>query len=221
MQIGYNNDVEYREKTFHIQTEDRGEASASIETQIFHRGAILDTSIISYEKVLKKTEDVDERIEGIRHMMQLNHKRLYKKLFAGEYDEMVGLERLKKALKIKDADFVPGQDGVPAAALEIERGNVTSLEDDGHESMDLAALQAQLNADAAAAEGLGDEESAADAPTMMFSADDIATTQETPAVKRNGAVIPTFKKTGASAWRGCEPIVGDADITKLVEEFAS
>lgn len=219
MQIGYNNDVEYRKKTFHIQTEDRGEASASIETQIFHAGAILDTSIISYEKVLKATQDIDERIEKIRHLMQGNHKKLYKKLFAGEYDEMVGLERLKDApAEVPDPDqFVPSQEAVPAAALEIEKGNVTSLGDDIEgESMDLAQLQAQLNADAAAAE-LG----ASDAPPTMTLEPDIASTQETPAVRPNGAYVPNYSPTGASAWRGCEPMTVDADITKLVEEFAS
>ena len=219
MQIGYNNDVEYRDKTFHIQTEDRGQDSASIETQIFHAGAILDTSIISYEKVLAATEDIDERIEKIRHLMQGNHKKLYKKLFAGEYDEMVGLERLKKPVKVKDADFVPGQDGIAAAALEVEKGNVSALGDepDGAESMDLAALQAQLNADAAAMDAAQGGE---DAPTMMLDPSDISITQETPAIKRNGSAAPTWKSTGATAWRGCDPIVGDADITKLVEEYA-
>ena len=220
MQIGYNNDVEYREKTFHIQTEDRGEASASIETQIFNAGAILDTSIISYQKVLDATDDIDERIDKIRHLMQANHKKLYKKLFAGKYDDMVGLKPIagKAPVAVPD-DFVPSQEAVPAAALEIERGNIQSLGDEMQgESVSLADLQAQLNADAAAAEAPAEEPPP---PTMMLSPQDIATTQETPAVPRNGAQLADYPKTGASAWRGCEPMTGDADITKLVEEFAS
>lgn len=215
MQIGYNNDVEYRKKTFHIQTEDRGEASASIETQIFHSGAILDTSIITYNKVLASTDDIDERIERIRALMQGNHKKLYKRLFAGDYDEMVGLEPIVDPNAVVADDFVPSQEAVPAAALEIERGNITALDDgmDG-QAFSLADLQAQLNADAAAAEA---DDSP---PTMAIAAPDIATTQETPAIKPNGLRLPTYPKTGAVAWRGCEPMSGDADITQLVEEFA-
>lgn len=262
MQIGYNNDVKYREKTFHIQTEDRGEASASIETQIFHAGAILDTSIISYTRVLKSTEDIDERIEKIRALMQGNHKLLYKRLFAGDYDEMVGLNRLTtKAPAAVEDDFVPSQDAVPAAALEIERGNVTSL-GEGHDgpSFGLAELQAQLNADAAAMEaatGAGGEDSE-ELPTIALSlndvslgdlspgdaaaSSDVSSTQQQPAIKLRGLPKPdvsrrdegqqvarrderqqvgqaNYPRTGTSAWRGCDAIKGDADITKLVEAF--
>ena len=132
---------------------------------------------------------------------------------------MVGLEPLEdKPAEVPDPDaFVPSQEAVPAAALEIEKGNLTSLgEEPEGESMDLAALQAQLNADAAAAEAVSD-----DAPPTMTLGDDIASTQETAAVRPNGAHVPNFSPTGARAWRGCEPMTGDVDITKLVEEFAS
>lgn len=222
MQIGYNNDVEYRDKTFHIQTEDHGIEAASIETQIFHGGAILDTSMISYKKVLGETEDVDERIERIRQLMQGNHKKLYKKLFAGKYDDMVGLESAGGAPEVEVADdFVPSQEAVPAAALEVEKGNLDALgiEPMG-ESVGLAELQAQLNADA---EAMGaDDGEEPDAPTMMLTPDDIATTQEVasvprPSIRPNGA--NDYPKTGTKAWRGCNAPHGDLDITGLVEEF--
>ena len=59
MQIGFNNDIDYRGKTFHIQTEDRGLPAAQIETQIFCAGAILDTTIISYQKIMDGEKDED------------------------------------------------------------------------------------------------------------------------------------------------------------------
>ena len=228
MQIGYNNDVEYRGKTFHIQTEDRGEASASIETQIFHAGAILDTSILPYNNVLQETDDVDERIARIRGLMQANHKKLYRKLFAGAYDEMVGLEREggpKDISEVEVDDFMPSQEAVPAAALEIERGNLDAFamaEPEG-EAVDLRELQAQLARDAAAAEGAGEEEEE-DAPTMMMTMDDAAITQQLKAVKpsaANGSAVVEYPRTGAQAWRGCEPPRDDLDIVNLVEKFAA
>jgi hypothetical protein len=229
MQIGYNNDVEYRDKTFHIQTEDHGVDAASIETQIFHGGAILDTSIISYKKVLGETEDVDERIERIRALMQGNHKKLYKKLFAGEYDEMVGLDpgEKKPVAELPD-DFVPSQEAVPAAALEVEKGNLDALgmEPMG-ESVGLAELQAQLNADAAAMEA-DEADDDAGAPTMMISPNEIASTQQVMAVPRPSTSMKSlapksngvdFPATGSKAWRGCNPPMVDLDITELVEDF--
>lgn len=223
MQIGYNNDVEYRGKTFHIQTEDRGEAAASIETQIFHAGAILDTSILPYNNVLAETDDVDERIARVRGLMQANHKKLYRKLFAGEYDHFVGLERVGAA-PLPDVDeFVPSQEAVPAAALEIERGNLdafTMQEPEG-ESLDLAKLKEQLARDAAAA---GEEESA----PSLDAADDVAATMQMRSIPSRSVPAATpaaattdHPKTGARAWRGCEPSREDLDLTKLVEAFAA
>lgn len=224
MQIGYNNDVEYRDKTFHIQTEDHGVGPASIESQIFHAGAILDTSIISYSQVLEETDDVDERIARVRQLMQANHKKLYRKLFRGEYDEMVGLDPAgapKDEVDV-DEDFVPSQEAVPAAALEIERGNldaIASLDTPGGEAVDLAALQAQLNADAAAMESEVD-----DAPTMMMTTADIHDTQQmrpipAPTLKRNGAPRIDVPVTGVLAWRGVEKPREELEIVTLVEKY--
>lgn len=240
MQIGYNNDVEYRDETFHIQTEDHGEPAAAIETQIFHGGAILDTSMISYQNVLDETEDVDERIAKIRQMMKGNHKKLYKKLFAGEYDDMVGLEPKEDVEPEVPDDFEPAQQAVPAAALQVEKGEA-DIEDligsqpEG-QAVGLDELQAQLNADAekadqaAGAPSQHDDEG--DAPTMMLSGD-IGDTIQTksipkPSVPRPsssaGAAAPSnvieFPDTGASAWRGCNESDEDLDIVPLVEEFA-
>jgi hypothetical protein len=238
MQIGYNNDIQYREQTFHIQTEDRGEPAASIETQIFHSGAILDTSIISYQKVLDEVEDVDERIAKIRALMKGNHKKLYKKLFAGEYDEMVGLEPLDKPEKVEPTEFEPSQDLVPAAALELEQGggNIEELLGDQPEgeAVGLAELQAQLNRDAAKAEAAAEPPSEAQddaAPTIMLTPDEVGDTIQTrsipkPRSKRVAAPVTKprdnvidFPTTGASAWRGCEEPTGDLNIVSLVEEF--
>lgn len=233
MQIGYNNDVEYRDKTFHIQTEDHGEPAAAIETQIFQGGAILDTSIISYAKVLEETDDVDERIARIRALMQGNHKKLYKNLFAGQYDELVGLEPVGDVeIEISEDDFVPSQEAVPAAALEVERGNLDALagaEPEG-EHVGLAELQAQLNADAEKADAATSggrpvpsrPSTSKSAPNLTISAD-IATTQQMSTLEpasRNGSPVAEYPKTGASAWRGCERPPQELDIVNLVEEFA-
>ena len=122
MLIGYNNDIEYRDKTFHIQTEDRGLSDCKIETQIFHSGAILDTRITSYEKY--RDLDEDERNRKVEALMKASHRDLYRKLLGGEYDAFAGLEPLddgERSEVFEEAHLEPGQDRVPAGALEIER----------------------------------------------------------------------------------------------------
>lgn len=122
MLIGYNNDVEYRGKEFHIQTEDLGKEMAKIESQIFHQGQILDTEVVEYDTLLD--EDDEDRVnKKLKSLLSKTHKGLYKRLVAGRYDEMVGLEPLEEEEPEDVADpeeFEPGQERVPDAAQQIE-----------------------------------------------------------------------------------------------------
>lgn len=132
MLIGYNNDVEHRGKTFHIQTEDRGQNDDKIETQLFHGGAILDTKITAYTDLVEGLEG-KVRNKKIKAIMKASHRSLFKKLLAGKYDEMVGLdpiEKPKEAVEQKTEKFQPGQDRVPQAAVELEREGIEALEDE-------------------------------------------------------------------------------------------
>ncbi len=132
MLIGYNNDVEHRGKTFHIQTEDRGQNDDKIETQLFHGGAILDTKITAYAELVEGLEG-KARNKKIKAIMKASHRSLFKKLLAGKYDEMVGLdpiEKPKEAVEEKTESFQPGQDRVPQAAVELERDGIEALEEE-------------------------------------------------------------------------------------------
>lgn len=228
MQIGYNNDVQYRGKTFHIQTEDRGEEAAEIESQIFHAGAILDTSIISYQKVLDEENDVDKRIARVRAMMGANHKSLYRKLTKGDFDEMVGLDPLEDGADVEAPDpdeFAPSQDRVPAQALQIEQGIEPVDMGDAGEHVDLSKLKEQLQADAAkadAASGAPESEVEDVAPTMVARPEDLAVKVSRDAKERppSGAFrLPTYSDTGVTAYRGLEPTREDLAIDGLVEAF--
>ena len=119
MLIGYNNDVQYRGKTFHIQTEDRGAPAHQIETQIFHSGAILDTRIVSYAEKVNEIADKETRNKSIKQLMQVTHRELYKNLFAGQYDAFAGLEPLTEKVdpaEVAADEFNPSQERVPEAA---------------------------------------------------------------------------------------------------------
>src|SRR5690554_3889368 len=132
MLIGFNNDVEYRGKTFHIQTEDHGLGGSTIETQLFYSGAILDTVMSSYADAIEGLGE-EEAEERIRAQMKASHRSLFKKLRAGEYDEMVGLEPLSTAeapdIEAEAEDFTPSQERVPAEAQKLEEGGAEAIEE--------------------------------------------------------------------------------------------
>ena len=124
MLIGYNNDVDYRGKQFHIQTEDHGMSLAKIESQVFHQGQILDTEYVDYGDIVEEHDGSDEALnKRLQSLLLRTHKGLYKRLVSGKYDDMVGLEPLddpEEVEKPAPEEFEPGQDRVPAAAQQIE-----------------------------------------------------------------------------------------------------
>lgn len=235
MQIGFNNDLEHRGKTFHIQTEDRGLPAAQIETQIFCGGAILDTTIVSYQKIVDSEKDEEARTTKIRTMMQAAHRNLYKKLKSGEYDSMVGLEPLNTGeVVVDEEEFSPGQDRVPSSALEMEQNPEAFDIDPGMgESVDLASLQAALNADAAAAEaaeaaksskGTLADDSDADQPTMMITPEELDGPKiAPPKMSPPRMALPTgmleIPRTGTRAYEGCFAPKEDLSLTAIVEAF--
>lgn len=120
---GYNNDIEYRGKEFHIQTEDLGESIGKIESQIFHEGQILDTETVSYDSVMEEIGEDEDLKKKLKSLLQATHKGLYERLVSGEYDEMVGLEPLEDEQPEEVADpeeFEPSQERVPEKAKQVE-----------------------------------------------------------------------------------------------------
>ena len=240
MLIGYNNDVQHRGKTFHVQTEDRGMQAKQIETQIFCSGAILDTRIVSYAELIEGVSSIDERNKAIKTLMQNTHRELYKRMVAGEYDHFVGLEPVgdkpgTEAIDEAVGGFSPGQDRVPAAALKVEEGGSFEMPEAAEEHVDLSKLKDQLGA-------LGDEESEDDQPTQITSIDALpellqlkkanksvkpqkAAVMLPPKPKvgstRNGSDDVSFPGRGVEAWQGCHPVTAELSIVALVERHLS
>lgn len=163
MLIGYNNDVQYRGKTFHIQTEDRGAPSQQIETQIFHSGAILDTRIVSYGDLIKDEADITTRNKSVKTLMQTTHRELYKKLFSGDYDHFVGLEPQPRdavvEVEAEIQDFTPSQERVPDSARELEEAGASAFDiKEGGDHVDLSSLKSRLARLGAPSEPDEDEE---------------------------------------------------------------
>ena len=147
MLIGFNNDVEYRELVFHIQTEDHGERDGNISTMIFHKGQIIDLKKVPYSDLIDSHEDTEEREHAIRKRMVGMHRQLYKRLFSGLYDQVVGLEPSIEEIDVSSEDFEPKQTPGPDEGFKpstlldhLQSVNLETLQELPIEDIDLDDL---------------------------------------------------------------------------------
>src|SRR5262245_31097565 len=82
---GYNHNVKYKERIFHVQTEDSGKKQPHIITLLYYGGNILESVKQSYaDKV--NLPNIDEDLPNI---MQKQHKEVLKGLISGRYDDRI------------------------------------------------------------------------------------------------------------------------------------
>ena len=81
MLIGYNTNISYKDKIYHIQTEDSGLKNPVIATLLYSKGAILASKKTSYEHILDDPDFKDK----VRRLMKVQHKIMIKELLSGKY----------------------------------------------------------------------------------------------------------------------------------------
>lgn len=79
MLSGFNHNIVYKGKTYHIQTEDGGREHPQIVTHAFLGGVILDTVRKSYRDLLERPDWE----EATRDRMKAQHLEEIRKLFSG------------------------------------------------------------------------------------------------------------------------------------------
>lgn len=82
MLSGFNHNIPYKGKTYHIQTEDSGRERPQIVTHAFLGGVILDTVRQSYADLLGRA-DWEDAVCG---RMKAQHLEEIRKLFSGAFD---------------------------------------------------------------------------------------------------------------------------------------
>ena len=79
---GYNHNVQYKGKIYHIQTEDSGVQNPHIITLLYEGGNILARKKTGYEDILKS-----EKLPSVvKEMMQEQHKSMLRDLKNGTFD---------------------------------------------------------------------------------------------------------------------------------------
>jgi hypothetical protein len=79
--LGLNHNIRYRDRVYHLQTENGGAAQREIFTQLFLGGNI----IASARRPSPSTE-----VGQIRKEMEAQHRAVAKALLAGQHDEIIG-----------------------------------------------------------------------------------------------------------------------------------
>ncbi|MEE2903751.1 MAG: hypothetical protein VYC39_15600 [Myxococcota bacterium] len=86
---GYNHNIRYRDRVYHVQTEDLGLQAARIRTHIFFNGAVVAETQQTYAELLHQPMPPQQRETYIRGRMQALHKDAMKKLTEGKLDALI------------------------------------------------------------------------------------------------------------------------------------
>jgi len=79
--LGYNHNVRYAGRLWHVQTEDSGVNNPHIFTHLFHEGTILATKRTDYDPV--------SEVAAVQKMMQTQHKAMLRDVKAGAFDDKI------------------------------------------------------------------------------------------------------------------------------------
>src|SRR3954454_16657963 len=82
--VGFNHNVKYGERVYHVQTEDSGLPHAHYITHLFVGGNIIASTKTSYAD---KAGSPD-LAKGVRGLIEAQHKHMLKRLISGEFQEL-------------------------------------------------------------------------------------------------------------------------------------
>jgi len=149
MITGFNNDIKYRGQVFHVQTEDKGEASAWIESLVYVGGRILARKRVTYKQLLDEGADKP----AIASLMEQQHRQMIKQIRQGRFNEEGVDSGAPKASKA-GAD-TPEESGIATARMHQQAEEMFSAGASGPEpepKLEPVDPEAEAQAEAAARE---------------------------------------------------------------------
>jgi len=106
---GFNHNVRYKGRIYHVQTEDSGAGNPHITTLLYQGGMILARKRTSYADILSSAQ----RGEVVRDLMEKQHKEMLRLLKSGRFD---GVDAGTAA----GAPPAPSGAGAPEVSLDEE-----------------------------------------------------------------------------------------------------
>jgi len=126
---GFNTDVKHKNRVFHIQTEDKGDANPYVESLVYVGGEILATKKTSYAEVLKEGRDD----HAVQDLMEQQHRTMIAAIQRGRFDGPNGSIQIPEGMAPtapSQAALRPPVTDKPAAAAkeaaESEKGDSTA-----------------------------------------------------------------------------------------------
>lgn len=83
--VGYNHNLKYKGRVYHVQTEDSGLDTPHVITHLFHDGTILNTTKQEYHDLV----GISDWEHQLRARMQNQHKDMMKGLIRGQFDDRI------------------------------------------------------------------------------------------------------------------------------------
>ena len=123
MLVGYNTNVPYKGKLYHVQTEDNGIKNPVIITLLYFKGTILASKKINYTH-LAGSPDYKEKI---RELMKEQHKTVIKELIKGKYTDDDVSDSSPSAEEVTDGP--PVLEGMSSEIIQIRTQSSDSLDD--------------------------------------------------------------------------------------------
>ncbi|HEY4230332.1 MAG TPA: hypothetical protein VGO79_09175 [Thermoanaerobaculia bacterium] len=133
MITGFNTDVKHKNRVFHIQTEDKGEANPCVESLVYVGGEILATKKTSYAEVAKEGRDD----HAIQDLMEQQHRTMIAAIQRGRFDGPNGSIQIPEGMAPTVPEMSPppkrpsrasssaavkaAKSGAPAAAVDEEK----------------------------------------------------------------------------------------------------
>ena len=119
MITGFNTDVKHKNRVFHIQTEDKGEANPYVESLVYVGGEILATKRTSYAEVVKSGRDD----LAVQDLMEQQHRTMIAAIQRGRFDGPDGAVQVPDGMSPPTAPAAAAQ--APAAPPAARRGGST------------------------------------------------------------------------------------------------
>lgn len=82
---GFNHNIRYHGRLFHVQTEDGGLQNPHIVTLLYHGGSIVSSKKTAYADILTS----DRRDEVVREIMREQHRQMLRDLREGRFDAVL------------------------------------------------------------------------------------------------------------------------------------
>ena len=116
MLIGYNTNVPYKGKQYHVQTEDSGIGHPFIITLLYCQGAILRSVKTGYSHIIGRPDFEAE----LRKIMKQQHREMIKELITGRCDAVKGEGDDKTAQTLGGPEMTKSSDDVKRNAKSLD-----------------------------------------------------------------------------------------------------